>query len=426
MIRANKQMAIGRAQTPHSLDSCTDTHSKYSKSFSEKDDPLMSDLLWEKVDTDDECIPRRKQDPPTSEEDSLYSDTDTNSNQQLDSFLNDESGMFDENVKEQFKHINSRWYNRRSAADVKFPTQNNVPNVKLKRKKSASLGLRNKNTQIKNQDSISVNTVQCNETTKYGQIVTKYDESRRSSMTKRSRKKKTDVDKKVNELLTQQLSIMWCLKEFENKPSDTDGESDNKANVLGQVIRQGKDIYFQPSISSISQNIANEGPSTSLNSVKSRIKKQKASSTTLGNTTSTSHQISELESGEIESDTTTLSLDTPNNIKRVKKKKKPKKSKRSCSVYSKYTSSGREQIYSHVPKSQSRTRHCHARNRFPYNKFSTRRASSKYIHAVSSSDDRERTKILENDEYKPSRRISTESNRSRDKSRSTHIRGCTR
>ena len=94
----------------------------------------MSDLLWEKVDTDDECIPRRKQDPPTSEEDSLYSDTDTTSNQQLDSFLNDESGMFDENIKEQFKHINSRWYNRRSAADVKFPTQKNVSNVKLKRK----------------------------------------------------------------------------------------------------------------------------------------------------------------------------------------------------------------------------------------------------------------------------------------------------
>ena len=425
--RGNCKKDLRIAHKYHSSDSQKGASSKCSTVVSQRDDPLMSDLLWEKVDTDDECMPRLKQETLTSEEDSIDSDHDTFSNSICDYFINEESGRHEKNVNDRFEEYNKSGYKCSTVTDSKFPLTKNVTKSTSKQRKVAHLGVGNQNTQTNEQIPMSVKNISTSHTNHSGKKVTNFDDFRISSTTKKPRKRITDTSKKVNDLLTQQLSIMWCLKEFENKPSDTEGDSDNKSNVLGQVIRQGKDIYFQPTAISPPDLVSEGAASTTRVCTRTRQKQHKASATKLGSTASNSHQTSELESGEIESDTTTISVDPPKAIKKIKKKKKTKKSKRASSAYRRSIYRGKHHGRHHIPKTRTTTRQSHAVNRYSYSKHSGWKESlSRDNHFASSEDEMERRRNSAGNQYNPSRRTSTESNRSRDKSRSIHSRGCSR
>ena len=127
-----------------------------------------------------------------------------------------------------------------------------------------------------------------------------------TSSKKRSRRKKIDASKRVNELLAQQLSIMWCLKEFESKPSSIPTEANHETNVIGQVIQQGQELYFQPTIptsSEISETESSASRATSTNYHKSQAERNTHTRKSRDN----HHNTTEPEEGEIDSDTTSNS-----------------------------------------------------------------------------------------------------------------------
>ena len=294
---------------------------KYSR---KREDPLMSDLMWEKVDTDDECIPRMKHSHFSSEDEASHIEDDN-------SYYNSNG----DSVKSgEFTSLNSSRLRKSTTRDNNADANN--PNISRKNapfQSTTKTKPGQKRSRKRNQNNIHLKSSQ--QTEKQYKNSLSLDSSRGfasdrrldppereegnstsstslSTPTKTSRQHKLDATKKVSELLTQQLSIMWCLKEFEPNSSDKLVDSDHKKNVLGQVIQQGRDIYFEPALHT-SPESRKEIPSTSRPNKTHRSKNEMKS---------------DLESGEIESDSTSISVDNQANKNHIKKKKKSKKFKR--------------------------------------------------------------------------------------------------
>ena len=276
-----------------------------------REDPLMSDLMWEKVDPNNECIPRMKQPTISSEDETSFADeNDSHSNLISDTSLKYRSFFSNDKKSSSKSTITSDNYvpktkkNKKSAKRTKKVNHGNKGS-----NHRAQSDLNTKIYSTPDESSITDDYVNKND------FPTEQEDSTSSTSVstpiKVTRQSTLDATKKVSELLTQQLSIMWCLKEFETKSNDKKVDSKNKKNVLGQVIQQGSDIYFQPTTSK-----------------HSKIKKN--DKTTLKNKTSNrslSMKESDLESVELESDSASISFaNKPSN--HSTKKKKSKKLKR--------------------------------------------------------------------------------------------------
>ena len=272
-------------RTCHPIEGQRDS-TKYNR---KRDDPLMSDLMWEKVDTDDECIPRMKQSGVSSEDETSYIDDDNS---------------YSSSICDPFKNNELEWSN--SSRIKKYTqtdniTDKNIPNAAQKSAPSKS-SRKTKRSRKRNQNLTHV-VIEEETSTSSTSL---------STPTKMSRQHNLDATKKVSELLTQQLSIMWCLKEFEPNSSYKLADSNEKKNILGQVIQQGRDIYFQPTLNASSES-KRDNSSTSRSDITRRSKKEVKN---------------DLEIGEIESDTTSISVDMSAGTHHIKKKKKSKKLKR--------------------------------------------------------------------------------------------------
>ena len=278
-----------------------------------REDPLMSDLLWERVDTDDECIPRIKQDNYLSEgelsdfEDGEYDSYSCSSYQSL---KND-----DEYDIRKERHSNK---------------SNKIGIVSSKKTSQTPKLMRPINTMNLNHSNFFVDQK------KSHRNVIKHADNFHStcstSSKRRSRRKKIDASKRVNELLAQQLSIMWCLKEFESKPSSIPTEANHETNVIGQVIQQGQELYFQPSIptsSEISETESSASRATSTNYQKFQAERNTHARSSRDNP----HNTTEPEEGEIDSDTASNSHHL-HPITSAPKTKKMRSKKKNHTVFS--------------------------------------------------------------------------------------------
>ena len=258
-----------------------------SYAIASREDPLMSDLLWERVDTDDECIPRMKQDNYLSEG-------------ELSDF---EDGEYDSYSCSSYQSLKND-----DAYDIRKERYSNKSNkigiVTSKKTSQAPKLLGPINTRDPNHpDFFTDHKMSRRNVIKHAD---NFGSTCSTSSKKRSRRKKIDASKRVNELLAQQLSIMWCLKEFESKPSSIQAEANQETNVIGQVIQQGQELYFQPSIptsSEISETESSASRATSTNYHKSQTERNTHTRKSRDNP----HNTTEPEEGEIDSDTTSNS-----------------------------------------------------------------------------------------------------------------------
>ena len=272
---------------PHSPASKEIQLNSISYASASKEDPLMSDLLWERVDTDDECIPRMKQDNYLSEG-------------ELSDF---EDGEYDSYSCSSYQSLKND-----DAYDIRKERYSNKSNkigiVSSKKTSQAPKLLGPINTRDPNHpDFFTDHKMSHRNVIKHAD---NFGSTCSTSSKKRSRRKKIDASKRVNELLAQQLSIMWCLKEFESKPSSIQAEANQETNVIGQVIQQGQELYFQPSIptsSEISETESSASRATSTNYHKSQMNRNTHTRSSRDNP----HNTTEPEEGEIDSDTTSNS-----------------------------------------------------------------------------------------------------------------------
>ena len=394
----------------------------------------MSDLLWEKVDTDEECIPKLKQEEP-------YSDGGSFDSGENDSFSASKNEC---TLKDGFRNnplrVRTRATKLKKCSYNDNPQKSNAKNVrktKIKHRQS-------RNIDRKSNSREGINQYVRVQKSRYASDRENHNKSTVESVErfigspskKRCRKKKEDV---VNELLTRQLSIMWCLKEFEAKPCDTLGATANhKANVLGQVIRQGKDIYFQPTNSAISET-SEDGSSTSRDHTRDKNKSCKVSIQNDAGTVENLHRPSEiedgeiessgLESGEIESDTTSNTVDKTNSHVHPKKKKKAKKAKRKLTSEKYQTSFYRGNLRKPhtMSKRATRSSHRHSRTRLlSSNKISRGKSQSSCTikcHNETFFDGDFRVTKRIHDHCIGSQPPPREKDRSRAKTRSVHSRG---
>ena len=391
-----------------------------SKSNNRKDDPLMSDLMWERVDTDDECIPRMKQSTMSSE-DELSFDNDNAS------FI---KSISDTNYK--LKRINlnkaakSTKMNNVGNRNVSQELPKNKPVRRPKRvkhgpKRSRMRDKKDSNAELKYHLDKTAASLFSNDVKSNNDVLEQESSASSTSSShpsKSSRKRNSDTIKTVSD-----LSILWCIKEFETKLSDKNRNSSNENHVLGQVIQQGNDIYFQPSSDEYSKTKRNI-PSTSLSHIEKGSKNSIKATENKAIAEKLTPRSSHLESCELESNCTSIPLDnTSNNDSRKLKLKSKKNKKRHSSSRSNITKnreSTRRKKASELENSSS--------NRWrTINEFSGRRISnwnesmrSLEKYEMSSNDEESTIKEVVNNDLHPFVSSSTLKTRSRRDNRSIH------
>ena len=298
-----------------------------SKSNKRREDPLMSDLMWEKVDTDDECIPRMKQSTMSSEDEISFD----NENARHIKSISDTYYKFkriDLNNDSKSTKTDSVGNGNLSQELRKNKPVRRPKRVKHGTKKSRMQDKKDSNEDLKYQldksnDSLSNTDEQSNNWV----IEQETSGSSTSSPypTKSSRHRDIDTIKTVSD-----LSILWCIKEFETKLSDKTKSSSTQNHVLGQVIQQGNDIYFQPSSGKISKTKI-ETPSASESHADKRSKNDTNDIESNAFAENLTLRGSHLENCERETDCTSISLGNTSDENSRKLKPKCKRNKKRLS-----------------------------------------------------------------------------------------------
>ena len=382
----------------------------------------MSDLMWEKVDTDDECIPRMKQ-PTLSSEDEISYDNENASYIKSNSDTNYKFKRIDLNNDAESTKINNLGSRNLSQELPKNKPIRRPKRMKHGTKRSRIQDKKDSNADLKYQLDKTANSLS-NTDGKSNNLVIEHERPASSTSSfypnKLSRHRNTDTIKTVSD-----LSILWCIKEFETKLSEKSKNSSNQNHVLGQVIQQGNDIYFQPSCGKISKT-KRETPSTSRshedkrsrNNIKDIESKAVAENMTLRG--------SYLESCELETDCTSISLGNTSDENGRKFKPKSKKNKKRLSSIRKNITKNRDKTRR---KNSSKLENNSSNQWRMIRKFSGIPISNRNElmcslekYEMSSYEEKLSTKEVVNEDSHPFESSSTLQTRSRKNNRSVHSR----